>query len=70
LNAVASFFNALKAPMENNCPYSNKQGPIWLFLHHGVLFDEILHKSKYKAIDALGIELPFLALAVETTKPL
>ncbi len=56
--------------MENNCPYSNKQGPIWLFLHHGVLFDEILHKSKYKAIDALGIELPFLALAVETTKPL
>ncbi len=44
--------------------------PIWLFLHHGVLFHEILYKSKYKAIDALGIELPFLALAVETTKPL
>jgi hypothetical protein len=33
-----------------------------------VLFHEILYKSKYKAIDALGIELPFLALAVETTK--
>ncbi len=63
------FFNALKAPMEKYCPYSNKPGP------YGFSYIMVCWSIKSytnlntRPLNALGIELPFLALAVETTKP-
>jgi hypothetical protein len=55
--------------MEKYCPYSNKPGP------YGFSYIMVCWSIKSytnlntRPLNALGIELPFLALAVETTKP-